>query len=478
MLAFRRTQQSLGFRLPQWALVAALLAVAADAHLFAEGIGWRTDGSGSYPKAQPPLEWSSTKNVVWRTPLPGYGVGHPVPLGRRVFVCADPCTLLCLDREDGRILWQKTSSYAELEIKPEVRAQLEEELAQVADLNKKQAAIQKEMDQLRRSLAKEKTPPKEIDKQLQPFRKDINQLTQEKKKRTVAERYTQPGTHPYAGYSAPTPVTNGKNVFVAFGNGLVACYDLEGNRKWLKLVEHSNLSFAHSGSPVLVGDKVLIHFTDLVALAANTGAEVWRLKRPSGHGTPLAAKLGDEDVVLTPKGALVRARDGKLLADGLGSCGSNSPIVHDGIAYYVRGEVRAIRLPSSIEESEKPLLLKPLWKGKAKGGGYWFSSPVVHNGLLYAADDQGILTVLDTSTGKTVYEERLNMGGSTYPSISLAGNRLYVSSDNGTTVVLEPGREYKVLARNKLAEPFRSSLVFDGKRVYARTAKHLYCIGE
>jgi hypothetical protein len=55
--------------------------------------------------------------------------------------------------------------------------------------------------------------------------------------------------------------------------------------------------------------------------------------------------------------------------------------------------------------------------------------------------------------------------------------RIYVSSETGETVVLEAGREYKELARNKLEE-LRSSLVFDGKRVYTRTAKRLYCIGE
>jgi outer membrane protein assembly factor BamB len=102
---------------------------------------------------------------------------------------------------------------------------------------------------------------------------------------------------------------------------------------------------------------------------------------------------------------------------------------------------------------------------------------VIHDGLLYSATDQGILTALETATGKVVYEQRLNHEGTTYPSLSLAGNRLYASSDGGTSVVLEPGREFKVLARNKL-EAFRSSLVFEGKRVYARTQKHLYCIGE
>jgi outer membrane protein assembly factor BamB len=455
--------------------VGVLLSVGAVPLRAAEGIGWRTDGSGSYPKAQPPLEWSPTKNVVWRTPMPGYGVNQPVLLGQRIFICAEPCTLLCLNRADGKILWQKNSSYSELEIAPDVRERLKVELAETAVLNKRQSAVQKEMNLLHRSLLKEKTPKKEIEEKLKPFRKQINELQQEKQKLTVAVRYTQPGTHSYAGYSAPTPVTDGKHVFVIFGNGLVACYDLDGDRKWLKLIEHSNAAFAHSGSPVLVAGKLLVHFTDLVALDLNTGEESWRLKLPTAHGTSLTTKIGDVDVVLTPKGALVRARDGKLLAQGLGSCGANSPVLHDGIVYYVHGPANAVRLPKSVAE---PLKKVPaLWKGKAKGGGYWFSSPVVHEGLLYAANDQCILTVLDAATGETVYEERLNLGGSTYPSISLAGNRIYISSDKGATVVLQPGREYKELARNQL-EPFRSSLVFEGKRVYIRTAKNLYCIGE
>jgi hypothetical protein len=102
---------------------------------------------------------------------------------------------------------------------------------------------------------------------------------------------------------------------------------------------------------------------------------------------------------------------------------------------------------------------------------------VIHDGLLYAANDLGILTVAEAATGKIVYEQRLDHGGSTYPSISLAGDRVYISSDKGTTVVIATGREYRELARNQL-DVFRSSLVFEGKRMYVRTQKHLYCIGE
>jgi outer membrane protein assembly factor BamB len=454
--------------------VAILLFLGKLSASAGEVVGWRTDGSGSYPKAEPPLEWSPKKNVVWSTPMPGYGVSHPVLLGKRIFICSEPATLLCLNREDGKILWEKTSSYSDLEIEPDVRERIKEEQAEMAVISKKESAVHKDMDTLNRSLTKDQATKEEIEKQLQPFRKQLEEFKKDKEKLTLGVLYTQPGTHPTAGYSAPTPVTNGKEVYVAFGNGLVACFDLDGKRKWLKLIEHSNAPFAHSGSPVLAGDRLLIHFTDLVALETKSGTESWRLKRPTCHGTPLVTRVGDDDVVLTPKGVLVRAQDGKVLAEGLGTCGANSPVLHDGTVYYVHGNATAVRLPESLAE---PVKLPALWKGKVKSSGYGFSSPVVFDGLLYSTNDQNLLTVLDAATGKVIYEESLNLHGAGYPSISLAGNRIYVSSDAGETVVLQAGREYKELARNKLEE-FRSSLVFEGKRVYIRTAKHLYCIGE
>ena len=140
-----------------------------------------------------------------------------------------------------------------------------------------------------------------------------------------------------------------------------------------------------------------------------------------------------------------------------------------------RRRFRAITLTSE----KIPEKWEPLWKPRSiKGQGYWFPSPVLHDGLLYALSSRPILPVVDARTGELVYEQDLDLGaGDCYPSISLAGDRLYVSSDNGTTVVLKPGREFEELARNKI-ETFRSSLVFEGKRMYVRTTKGLWCIGE
>src|SRR5262249_1075984 len=144
--------------------------------------------------------------------------------------------------------------------------------------------------------------------------------------------------------------------------------------------------------------------------------------------------------------------------------------------FFAHGQLRAYALPTTEKVPDK---WEPLFKPRnIKGGGYWFPSPVLHGGLLYALSDRPILSVFDVKTGELVYEQDLERGrGDCYPSITLAGDRVDASSDNGTTVVIKPGRVYKELARNKL-ETFRSSLVFEDKRMYVRTTKGLWCIGE
>lgn len=468
-------KKSLSRRLiSQWIFALGAVLLLSHPLLSAEPIGWRTDGTGTYPTARPPVEWSTTKNVVWKTPMPGASNSIPVLVDHRIFICAEPCTLLCLHRDDGRILWQKNSSIDELEIEPAVRAKLEIEKAEAARLDRQVSDLNREAGELRKKLKENPNRKDEIDRKLNEIKTRTESLKEEKAKLTLAARYTERGKQSTAGYSTPTPVTNGKEVFVAFGNGLVACFDLEGNRKWLRLIEQSTAPFAHASSPILAGDRVLVHFADLVALSAKDGSELWRLKKAPTHGTSQLTRVGTTDVVITPHGTVVRVEDGKVLAEGLGMCGANSPIVHDGVVYFVRGTAVAVKLPESIPE---PSELRPLWKEKVRGSGYWFPSPVLHEGLLYAVDDKGIFSVLEAKTGKLVYEERIELGGRNYPSISIAGGHAYLSSDDGTTLVVKAGPKFEVIARNEL-EPFRSSLVFQGRRMYVRTLKHLYCIGE
>jgi outer membrane protein assembly factor BamB len=115
-----------------------------------------------------------------------------------------------------------------------------------------------------------------------------------------------------------------------------------------------------------------------------------------------------------------------------------------------------------------------LWGSKLKG--WYVASPVYADGLLYALQKGGRFIVLDAATGKTVYKEPLSIKGDNYPSMVMAGPYLYASNNEGETVVIKPGREYQEVARNTL-EPFTSTPVFSGKRMYVRGQTNLYCIG-
>ncbi|MEQ8786308.1 MAG: PQQ-binding-like beta-propeller repeat protein [Pirellulaceae bacterium] len=443
-------------------------------------IGFRTDGTGRYLDADPPLHWSVDENVVWKIDLPKSNA-VPVILGERLFTCAEPCVLLCVNKADGRVLWQGESSYEEIELTEQEKARFEVESQLGEQLNQQQSALEKERGAVRKLLKDGMLPQEEAEKKLEDLAAQIDTIKAEKLKLTTWNRYLEPGKgaggyHPTGGYSSPTPVTDGKRVYVIFGNGLAACYDLEGNRQWLKLIEHPTAAYGHGSSPLLVGDKLLVHFSDLAALNTHDGSEAWRVEVSPGHGTSMHARLGDVDVAIHPSGNVYRVSDGSLLAKGLGKTGPNSPLVQDGKVFFVAGRVRGYTLPTS---SEIPDAWEPLWEGATlKGGGYWFPSPILHDGLIYAMNASSIFSVVDATTGEVVYQRRLDFGGGqSYPSITLAGEHLFASSDNGATIVLQPGREYKELARNSL-EPFRSSLVFEGSRMYVRTTKGLWCIGE
>ena len=435
-------------------------------------IGWRTDGTGRYPKADPPTVWSPEKSVVWRTPMPNFSVATPIIVGDKIFTCSEPTSLLCVNKADCKIVWERKSTYAELPWSEDDKRKLRAEREQADVWAKQQNSFEKELNALNKQAAEDKEKAKELKKPIDELRTKINDLREKRKSLPLLMRSTEPYRDGTAGYSQCTPVSDGKQVFVMFGNCLIACYDLDGTRRWLKLMEHSTAAYGHGSSPTLAGDKLIVHYADLVALDIKDGSECWRIKDAPLHGTSIPTRIGGVDCIVTPTGLLVRTSDGKILADKLGQCGDNAPIVHDGIVYFINGTSKAVRLPASLDA--KP---ESLWKVNLKGGDYWFASPVLHDGLIYAINGSSNFSVVDAQTGKLVYTDKLDFGGRVYPSICSAGKFVYVTSDNGTTIVLAPGREYKEVSRNTL-ETFRSTPIFEGRRMYVRTQKNLWCIGE
>jgi len=287
-----------------------------------------------------------------------------------------------------------------------------------------------------------------------------------------------------AGNVASTPASDGQFVYAVFGCGIVACYDREGQRRWIQYFDLPQATeFGRSASPALAEGKVLISTNHLAALDAATGKVLWHNEKvPEAHGTPYVTKIGGVSVVLAPSGHVVRLADGALLGS-LPALKYLSYFVQDSVV-YLSGEVSgAFELPAQAGES---LQFKPRWKSDFEG--LFYGSGVCHDGLLYTVCNKGRFRILDAKSGELLATKVLEIpsAGSRagmpraniYPSITLAGKHLFVSNDRGDTLVLEPGREYKEVRQNQLDEGSGGTPVFAGKRIYVRGGANLYCLGE
>jgi len=287
---------------------------------------------------------------------------------------------------------------------------------------------------------------------------------------------TLPETHPINGYSTPSPVTDGATIGVVYGSGVVAGFTPEGKRLWGRILPvRPHAGWGDSASPRLVDGVLLVHYGNkMMALDARTGADRWTTNAPSGFGSPVVTVVDGQTTLVTPEGDLFAAANGRKLAGGLFKFPWNGPVIQDGIAYKVdEGEAAAYRLnPGAGGQAAR------LWTAAVPKGRYYATS-VLHDGLLYNVSQGGTLVVLDAKSGTVVYEQALPLGGgvTVYPSPVMAGDRLYVSGDNGVTVVVKPGRTYVELARNKLA-PFRSSPTVAGDSLLIRTLTGLVRIRD
>jgi len=457
-----------------------VLTTVGCAGLAAEptAVGWRGDGLGVYPDARPPVKWSATENVLWKTPLPGKSNASPILVGDRILICAEPSTLLCVSAKDGQVLWSSSTTYADA-VPENERQKAMADQAKAEEVCRKLKELEAAQAEATEALGK--TPEDAALKAKLAKLEGENKVAAEALKALAF--YVLPKTSDDTGYSTPTPTSNGKRVYIAFGTGVVTCYDLEGRRQWARRLQTQPTQYSEPRlygvpeSPLLAGNLLLVHFLKLTALAPTTGKTVWEADADVHFASPVRVRVGTIDAVLTACGDILRISDGKDLArkiwpsEGLPLETCCSPIVPGDTAYLLGKGGGAVRLRPS---SDGRIAAEKLWEAKAVRG-WCIGSPVYADGLLYALVD-GRFTVLDAADGKPVYKQAL-FKGKCYPSVALAGPYLYASNNEGETVVIRPGREYQEMARNTL-EPFASCLVFSGTRMYVRGQRHLYCVGS
>jgi len=443
----------------------------------AQVIGWRTDATGRYPDADPPIEWSADQNVVWSTPLPAWSNASPVIHGDRIFFCAEPNTLACVDRASGDLRWQAGNDVFET-LPGDEAAAIRRQVEDAQPLLRDKQQVENNLRRAKRVLRRNKDSD-EAKAKVEQLEARLAEL--EVQLKPIAP-YELPRTHNTNGYSSPTPVTDGEHVFALFGNGVAAAYDRAGNRRWITLVQKPTHGWGQSASPALADGTVVVLINELFGLDAATGEVKWTTPARQSWASPIVIERGGRKLIVTPDGQAVDPADGKVIAEGLGRVQYNAPLPDGDMLYFIdgregRGLATATRF--TLDDAGQPAVEKR-WERELPGSRY-YASAIVHDGLVYAVSREEKLIVMNAADGATVYEHDLNLSenkkNSVYPSVTLAGDYLFISSENGRTIVIKPGREYEQVAVNQI-EGFRGSPVFIGERLYIRGFKKMWCFGE
>ena len=305
--------------------------------------------------------------------------------------------------------------------------------------------------------------------------------------------------------SSPSPVTDGGNVYVMTGTGILKGFDFAGKELWTRDIQSDygkfGLNWGYASSPLLYDDALFIQVLHgmktqdpsyLLRINKRTGKTVWRVERPTpaiqespdSYTTPtLVRHLADVEIVVTG-GDCMTGHDpatGKELWRANGFNPDNDPF-HRIIASPVVAD----------EVIYAPTKVRPLMAFRAGGRGdishshlLWsfqngpdVPSPVSDGKYFYSINDKGIAWCLDAKTGKEIWGPQRLKPAIYSASPVLAEGRIYIVNEEGLTTVLRAGPTFEILAENPLNDYTLSSPAISNNHIFIRTAKYLYCIGK
>jgi outer membrane protein assembly factor BamB len=152
----------------------------------------------------------------------------------------------------------------------------------------------------------------------------------------------------------------------------------------------------------------------------------------------------------------------------------------DGIAILMSGfrgnQLRAVRLADA--KGDITSSGAQLWTLERDTP--YVPSPLLYDGVLYfLKTNSGLLSAYDAKTGKPHYQlQRLDGVPNVFASPVGANGRVYLTGQEGTTLVIRHGPTYHVLAKNTLDDGFNASPAVVGGDLYLRGFRHLYAIGK
>ncbi|MCA9185452.1 MAG: PQQ-binding-like beta-propeller repeat protein [Pirellulaceae bacterium] len=413
------------------------------------------NGTGvSTDEKSPPTTWSETENIRWKRPLPGPGVSCPIVVGDKIFVtCYSGYGtrgdddgemenlkrhLLCVARETGEVLWEKT-----------VPAVLPEDPYRPPGVTSHGYASHTPVSDGERVYAFfGKTGVIAFDMQ-------GNQLWQ-------TSVGTESGEQRWG--SAASPIVHEDLVIVNASDeaeSLVALDKRTGEEKWTSKA---------GGLASTWGTPAMIVSPDGVDLVLSVPGEVWGFNPETGKLRWYAPGQSDQSV-------------------------SNSLVPGDGVVYVMGGRGNsavAVKLGGKGDLADNVL-----WEGQAAGR---FGTPVLYEGHIYVVNG-GVVSCHKADSGQRVFQERLATAaqqdapgggggrrggggfgrGQDYASPVVAGGKVYITTKTGNIHVIEAKPEFQQLATNDMTfdtSGFDATPAVSNGQLFLRSNSTLYCIGE
>jgi outer membrane protein assembly factor BamB len=395
-------------------LVCMMLFSPIDAHGQAEN--WTEfrgpSGQGHSRERGLPVTWSETENVDWKVPVPGKGWSSPVISGDQIW--------LTTAMDEGRSL---------------------------------------------RAIC-------------------LNRETGRPVHNVEIFQLADPGpVHQKNTHASPTPIVEGERVYLHFGSHGTACITRSGEIVW----RTQELKYYHrhgpGGSPVLYGDLLIVSCDGydiqfVVALDKRTGRIRWKRPRRGyqAYTTPLTIEVEGKDQVISPGAHRavsydpLTGREIWWVRYGEGYSNVPRPIYGHGLVFICSGFEQAVLLAVRPDGQGDVTNSHVVWS--LKRAVPLTPSPLLVGDEIYLISDNGIASCLDAKTGKTHWQRRL--GGNHSASPIYADGRIYFLNEDGESVVIEPAKEFKKLAANRLDGYTLASMAVSGRAIFIRSATHVY----
>ena len=405
------------------ALLFTLLTFALAAPAHAENWpGWRGPrGDGTSIEEQIPTHWSATSNIVWKTELPGTGHASPIVSGNRVFtITAIPETegrdLLCLSRNSGKILWQKTVIKSPLEKKHQLNSHAS-------------------------------STPATDGKLVYVAFLDVQEMVVAAYDFTGQQKWlARPGPFKSMHGFCSSPVLYKDKVIV---NGdhdgdsyIVALDRATGKTLWKTPRENHTRSYCVPLIRQLSGRTQMILSGDKSVASYNPddGKLHWIIRGPTEQFVASLVYNQPADLLFMTGG-------------------------------FPEHHLLGIRHNGSGDVTDTAIA----WHNTKASCVSYVPSPISEGNYFLVASDSGYANCLEATTGMLLWQEKL---GEHHASLVSANELVYFLNDDGVMNVVRPGAEFARVARNELGEACFASPAISHGQLFIRGAKHLFCIGK